>query len=80
MRIIGPNCMGIMSGPSKLNASFANQMPLAGKLAFISQSGAICIAILDLSIKENIGFSYFVSLGDMLDVDFGDMIDCPGRM
>jgi len=78
LRIIGPNCVGIMSGRSKLNASFANQMPLDGKMAFISQSGAICTAILDLSIKENIGFSYFVSLGDMLDVDFGDMIDYLG--
>jgi acetyltransferase len=78
LRIIGPNCVGIMSGRSQLNASFANQMPLAGKMAFISQSGAICTAVLDLSIKENIGFSYFVSLGDMLDVDFGDMIDYLG--
>ncbi len=78
IRIIGPNCVGIMSSRSKLNASFANQMPIAGKMAFISQSGAICTAILDLSIQENIGFSYFVSLGDMLDVDFGDMIDYLG--
>lgn len=78
LRIIGPNCVGVVSSLSKLNASFANQMPLAGKMAFISQSGAICTAILDLSIKENIGFSYFVSLGDMLDVDFGDMIDYLG--
>ena len=53
-------------------------MPIAGKMAFISQCGAICTAILDLSIKENVGFSYFVSLGDMLDVDFGDMIDYLG--
>jgi acetyltransferase len=78
LRIIGPNCVGIMSGRSKLNVSFANQMPLAGKMAFISQSGAICTAILDLSVKEKIGFSYFVSLGDMLDVDFGDMLDYLG--
>jgi acetyltransferase len=78
LRIIGPNCVGIISSQSKLNASFANQMPLPGKMAFISQSGAICTAILDLSIEENIGFSYFVSLGDMLDVDFGDMIDYLG--
>ena len=78
LRIIGPNCVGIMAGRSKLNASFANRMSLPGKMAFISQSGAICTAILDLSIKENIGFSYFVSLGDMLDVDFGDMIDYLG--
>ncbi len=78
LRIIGPNCVGIVSSQSMLNASFANQMPLPGKMAFISQSGAICTAILDLSVKENIGFSYFVSLGDMLDVDFGDMIDYLG--
>jgi acetyltransferase len=78
LRIIGPNCVGIMAGRSRLNASFADQMPLRGKMAFISQSGAICTAILDLSIKENIGFSYFVSLGDMVDVDFGDMIDYLG--
>jgi acetyltransferase len=78
LRIIGPNCVGLMAGRSKLNASFANQMPLQGKMAFISQSGAICTAILDLSIRENIGFSYFVSLGDMLDIDFGDMIDYLG--
>jgi acetyltransferase len=78
LRIIGPNCVGIISNRSRLNASFAGQMPLAGQLAFISQSGAICTAILDLSLKENIGFSYFVSLGDMLDVDFGDMIDYLG--
>ena len=57
LRIIGPNCVGIMAGRSKLNASFANQMPLPGKMAFISQSGAICTAILDLSIKENIGLA-----------------------
>jgi acetyltransferase len=78
LRIIGPNCVGVVSSQSKLNASFAHQMPLPGKMAFISQSGAICTAILDLSIKENIGFSHFVSLGDMLDVDFGDMIDYLG--
>jgi acetyltransferase len=78
LRIIGPNCVGVMNGRSKLNASFASQVPLPGKMAFVSQSGAICTAILDLSIRENIGFSYFVSLGDMLDVDFGDMIDYLG--
>jgi acetyltransferase len=78
LRIIGPNCVGIISNRVRLNASFANQMPLAGKMAFVSQSGAICTSILDLSIAENIGFSYFVSLGSMLDVDFGDMIDYLG--
>lgn len=78
MRIIGPNCVGIASTSASLNASFATHMPLPGKMAFISQSGAIYTAVLDLSIKEKIGFSYFVSLGSMLDVDFGDMIDYLG--
>ena len=78
LRIIGPNCLGIVSSRAKLNASFASQMPISGKMAFLSQSGAICSAILDLSIKENIGFSHFVSLGSMLDIEFGDMIDYLG--
>jgi len=75
LRIIGPNCLGIICPQRKLNASFASRMPQKGRLAFISQSGAICSAILDLSPKENIGFSYFVSIGSMVDVDFGDLID-----
>ena len=79
MRIIGPNCLGIISVKHKLNASFAGHMPLSGKMAFISQSGAICTAILDLSLNEQIGFSHFVSLGSMVDVDFGDMIDYLGN-
>lgn len=78
LRIIGPNCVGILCTRDKINASFAKMMPLPGKMAFLSQSGAICTAILDLSLKEKIGFSHFVSLGDMLDVDFGDMIDYLG--
>jgi acetyltransferase len=79
LRIIGPNCMGIVSDESKLNASFASLMPLPGRLAFISQSGAMCSAILDLSIKEGIGFRYFVSIGSMLDVDFGDLVTYLGN-
>ena len=79
VRIIGPNCMGIVSVESKLNATFANLTPLPGRLAFISQSGAMCSAILDLSLKEGIGFRYFVSIGSMLDVDFGDLIDYLGH-
>jgi len=79
IRIIGPNCMGIVSVESKLNATFASLMPLPGRLAFISQSGAICAAILDLSLKEGIGFRYFVSIGSMLDVDFGDLVDYLGH-
>ena len=78
-RIVGPNCLGIINVGQKLNASFARQMPLPGKMAFISQSGAICTAILDLSLNEHFGFSYFVSLGSMLDVDFGEMIDYLGN-
>ena len=54
-------------------------MPVAGNLAFVSQSGAICKAILDLVFKERIGFSHFVSIGSMLDVDFGDIIDYLGN-
>lgn len=78
LRIIGPNCLGIMCGATRLNASFAARMPLDGKLAFISQSGAISTAILDFSVKERIGFSHFISLGSMLDVDVGDIIDYLG--
>ena len=77
-RIIGPNCLGIINVRHNLNASFAAHMPNRGKMAFISQSGAICTTILDLSIKEQMGFSYMVSLGSMLDVDFGDIIDYLG--
>jgi acetyltransferase len=79
LRIIGPNCTGIFSLESKLNAGSASLMPLPGKLAFISQSGAICSAILDLSLKEGIGFRYFVNVGSMLDVDFGDLINYMGN-
>jgi len=78
IRIFGPNCIGVISTHSKLNASFASHMPLPGKMAFVSQSGAICTAVLDLSMKEKMGFSYFVSIGSMLDIDFGDMIDYLG--
>jgi acetyltransferase len=79
LRIVGPNCMGIIRPGVNLNASFASEMPAAGNLAFVSQSGAICTAILDMALKEHIGFSHFVSIGSMLDVDFGDMIDYLGN-
>jgi acetyltransferase len=78
LRLIGPNCLGITCRTAHLNASFAARMPLEGNLAFISQSGAICTAILDYSAKEGIGFSHFISLGSMLDVDVGDLIDYLG--
>jgi acetyltransferase len=75
MRIIGPNCLGFIKPSIKLNASFANKMALPGKIAFISQSGALCTAILDWSVEKNVGFSYFVSIGSMVDVGFHDLID-----
>lgn len=75
MRIIGPNCLGVMSPISGLNATFAVGMALPGKVGFISQSGALCTSVLDWSLKDKVGFSHFVSIGSMLDVDWGDLID-----
>lgn len=75
MRIVGPNCLGVIVPSSRLNASFAAAMPRTGRTAFISQSGALCTSILDWSIAENIGFSYFVSIGNALNVKVGDIID-----
>src|SRR5574339_299667 len=74
MRIIGPNCLGVMSPVTGLNATFASTMAWRGNVGFISQSGALCTAILDWSLRENVGFSAFVSIGSMLDVDWGDLI------
>ena len=78
MRLIGPNCLGVMNPITGLNATFANSMARPGKVGFISQSGALCTAILDWSHRENVGFSAFVSLGSMLDVNWGDLIDYLG--
>ena len=75
IRIIGPNCIGIIRPKINLNATFVDKMPKPGKIAFLSQSGALGSAILDWAIHENIGFSNFVSVGSMIDVDFGDLID-----
>jgi acetyltransferase len=74
MRVIGPNCLGVMSPHGGLNATFANAMATPGRVAFISQSGALCTAVLDWSLREHVGFSTFVSLGSMLDVGWGDLI------
>jgi acetyltransferase len=74
MRIIGPNCLGVMSPISGLNATFASKMARTGSVGFISQSGALCTAVLDWSLQENVGFSSFVSIGSMLDVGWGDLI------
>ncbi|MBN2055863.1 CoA-binding protein, partial [bacterium] len=79
MRIIGPNCLGIIVPSLKLNATFAEGMPTTGNVAFISQSGALCTSVLDWAIEEKIGFSYFVSVGNMLDVEFGHLIDYFGE-
>jgi acetyltransferase len=75
MRIIGPNCLGVMNPIKGLNATFAHTIARSGNVAFISQSGALCTAILDWSLRENVGFSSFVSVGSMLDVGWGDLID-----
>ncbi|HAG81537.1 MAG TPA: acetyl CoA synthetase subunit alpha, partial [Cyanobacteria bacterium UBA12227] len=74
MRVIGPNCLGLMSPRTGLNATFASTMARPGNLAFISQSGALCTAVLDWSFWENVGFSAFISIGSMLDVNWGDLI------
>jgi acetyltransferase len=79
MRILGPNCLGIISPGQSLNASFAGSMPRPGHVAFVSQSGALCTSVLDWAVEEKLGFSHFVSTGNMLDVDFGDLIDYLGE-
>jgi acetyltransferase len=78
MRLIGPNCLGLMSPLTGLNATFAGAMARPGNVGFISQSGALCTAILDWSLREQVGFSAFVSVGSMLDVGWGDLIDYLG--
>jgi acetyltransferase len=75
MPVIGPNCLGVMCPRSALNASFAAGMARPGNVAFISQSGALLTAILDWSLQENVGFSAIVSVGSMVDVGWGDLID-----
>ena len=79
MRVLGPNCLGIIVPGINLNASFAHGIPKKGSLAFISQSGALCTSVLDWARDEKIGFSYFVSIGNAIDVDFADLIDYFGE-
>jgi acetyltransferase len=74
-RILGPNSVGMLVPDAHLNASFAHTTALSGKIAFVSQSGALVTAVLDWAHARGIGFSHFVSLGDASDVDFGDMLD-----
>jgi len=74
MRVVGPNCLGVMNPLTGLNATFATSIAQPGNVAFISQSGALCTSVLDWSFKEHVGFSAFVSIGSMLDVGWGDLI------
>lgn len=78
VRVVGPNCLGVMSPHAELNATFATHAALPGSVAFISQSGALCTAILDWSRRDRVGFSAFVSVGSMADVGWGELIDWLG--
>ena len=75
MRLLGPNCLGIINTVTPINASFARQMPGRGRMAFLSQSGALCTAVLDWAEREGIGFSSLISLGNMADTDETDFIE-----
>jgi acetyltransferase len=75
LRVVGPNCLGIMVPRIGLNASFAATMPVPGRVAFVSQSGALCTAVLDWAKAAGIGFSHFHSIGNMLDVGIDDLLD-----
>ena len=75
LRIIGPNCVGILAPGARVNASFAPLTPRAGGIAFVTQSGALLTAVLDWANSRGIGFSHLLSLGGMADVDFGDALD-----
>lgn len=78
LRILGPNCLGVMRPVKGLNATFAGSLPRKGGIGFVSQSGALGTAVLDWSIRENFGFSTFVSIGSMLDLGWGELIDYLG--
>ncbi|MCS7141434.1 MAG: bifunctional acetate--CoA ligase family protein/GNAT family N-acetyltransferase [Candidatus Nitrosocaldus sp.] len=79
LNIVGPNCLGIIRPSSNLNATFLSRVPKPGSVALISQSGALGAAIIDWAVNESIGLSAFVSVGSMLDVDFGDLIEYLGK-
>jgi len=79
IHFIGPNSYGIFCGRTRLNASLACQTPLSGKMAFVCQSSAICASVIELCVRECIGISHLVSLGDMHGLDFGDIIDYLGE-
>ena len=75
LRLIGPNCLGVLAPRAKLNASFTASMPETGDLALISQSGAIAAGIVEWAKARDVGFSAIASLGDIVDVDVGDLLD-----
>lgn len=75
MRILGPNCLGMIDTHSKINATFTNQYPQAGSIAITSQSGAICSVLLDWARRTSVGFSKFVSVGNKLDIDEGALLE-----
>jgi acetyltransferase len=79
LRLLGPNCVGLIVPRLGLNASFAGAMPIDGHVAFLSQSGALATSVIDWALAEQIGFSHVVSLGNMLDIDLGDLIDYLGQ-
>lgn len=79
VRVLGPNCVGLIDTNSKVNASFALGMPEQGNIAFFSQSGAMCIAVLDWALGQRIGFSKFISLGNMVDISEIDMLIALGE-
>lgn len=74
IRILGPNCLGVIDTSTPINASFASAMPIKGNIAFASQSGALCTAVLDWSLKEGVGFSKFLSLGNKADLNENDVM------
>ena len=79
VRVLGPNCLGFISSAARLNASFAAISPLPGDIAFFSQSGALCTAILDWAVKEKIGFSKFISIGNKADISETDLLKALGE-
>lgn len=79
IRVVGPNCLGIIDTTSSLNASFAAGMPLPGHIGFFSQSGALCVAILDWALGENVGFSRFVSVGNKMDISETEVMISMGK-
>lgn len=75
VRVVGPNCVGIIDAVNNLNATFTEKVPKPGRIAFLSQSGAVCIAIIDWSLKNGVGFSKFISVGNKMDVDESKLME-----